>query len=74
MKHRLRIVTNALEYMREEEIEESKRVNITDPLRVMQRVSEVERVDDGPFLLHLQIVVVKEAQDLLLDLDAVWIK
>jgi len=37
-------------------------------------VSEVERIDDGPFLLDLQVVVVEEAQDLLLDLHTVRIK
>jgi hypothetical protein len=46
----------------------------TDPLRVMIRVSEVERINDGPFLLDLHVVVVEEAQDLLLDLHAVRIK
>jgi hypothetical protein len=34
-------------------------------------VSEVEGIDDGPFLLELEIVVVEKAQDLLLDLHAV---
>jgi hypothetical protein len=43
---------------------------IIDPLRGMHRVSEVERIDDGPFLLDLKIVVVEKAQDLLLDLHA----
>jgi hypothetical protein len=33
-------------------------------------VSEVEGIDDGPFLLELEIVVVEKAQDLL-DLHAV---
>jgi hypothetical protein len=46
-------------------------IRITDPLRVMHRVSEVERIDDSPFLLDLKIVVVEKAQDLLLDLHAV---
>jgi len=43
----------------------------THPLGVVHRVSEVERIDDGPFLLDFQIVVVEKAQDLLLDLHAV---
>ena len=43
----------------------------TDPLGVVHRVSEVERIEDGPFLLDLQIVVVEKAQDLLLDLHNV---
>ena len=47
---------------------------ITDPLRVMHRVSEVERIHDSPFLLDLQIGVVEKAQDLLLDLHVVRIK
>jgi hypothetical protein len=34
---------------------------ITDPLEVMYRVSEVERIHDGPFFLDLQIVVVEKA-------------
>jgi hypothetical protein len=47
---------------------------ITDPLRVMHRVNEVERINDGPFLLNFQTVVVEKTQDLLLDLHVVWIK
>jgi hypothetical protein len=47
---------------------------MTDPLGVMHRVREVERIHDGPFLLYLQIVVVEKAQDLLLDLHAVRVK
>jgi hypothetical protein len=49
-------------------------VKITNPLRVMHRVSEVETINDGPFLLDLKIVVVEKAQDLLLDLHVVRIK
>ena len=37
-------------------------------------MSEVERINDCPFLLHLQVVVVQKAEDLLLDLIAVRIK
>jgi hypothetical protein len=40
----------------------------------MHRMSEVERIHDGPFLLDLQIVVVEIAQDILLDLHAIRIK
>ena len=39
----------------------------------MHRVSEVERIHDGPFLLGLQIVVVEKAQNLI-DLHIVRIK
>ncbi len=49
-------------------------VKITYPLGVMDRVCEVERIDDGPFFFDLQIVVVEKAQDLLLDLNAVRIE
>jgi hypothetical protein len=52
-------------------LKERKLIRITDPLRVMHRVSEVERIDDSPFLLDLKIVIVKKAQDLLLDLHDV---
>ena len=51
-----------------------KWAKITNPLGVMDMVSEVERINDGPFFLDLQIVVVEKAQDLLLDLHAVRIK
>jgi hypothetical protein len=74
IKPRFRIVTNAHEIMREVELEGSKMANITDPLRVMQRMSEVEEIHDGPFLLDLKIVVVEKAQDLFLDLHAIRIK
>jgi hypothetical protein len=47
---------------------------ITNPLRVIHRVSEVERIDDSPFLLDLEVVVVEIARDLLLELHAVRIK
>ena len=40
----------------------------------MDRVGEVERIHDGPFLLDLQVVVVEKTQDLLLDLHAVRIE
>ena len=40
----------------------------------MQRVNEVERIHDGPFLLDLRIVVVEKAQNLLLDSHAVGIE
>ena len=60
--------------MKEGELEERKMAKITDPLGVMHRVSEVERIHDGPFLLDLQIVVVEKAQNLLLDLHAVRIE
>jgi hypothetical protein len=56
------------------ELEEWEMAPITHPLRVMHRVSEVERINDGPFLLDLQVVVVEKAQDLLLDLHTVRIK
>ena len=46
----------------------------TNPLGVMDRVSEVERIDDCPFLLDLEVVVIKEAQDLLLDVHTVRIE
>jgi hypothetical protein len=46
----------------------------TYPLRILNRVSEVERIHDGPFLLHLQIVVVEKAQNLFLDLHAIRVK
>ena len=51
-----------------------KWAKITDPLGVMHRVSEVERIHDGSFLLDLQIVVVEKAQNFLLDLRTVRIK
>jgi hypothetical protein len=44
--------------MKEKELEEREIATITDPLGVIYRVSEVERINDGPFLLDLQIVVV----------------
>ena len=34
-------------------------------------MSEVEKINNGPFLLDLQIVVVEKTQDLLLDLHVV---
>ena len=40
----------------------------------MDRMSEVERIYDGPFLLDLQVVVVEKAQDLFLDLHAIRIE
>ena len=40
----------------------------------MNRVSEVERINDGAFFLDHQIIVVQKAQYLLLDLHAVRIK
>ena len=40
----------------------------------MHKVSEVERIHDGPFLLGLQIVVVEKTQNLLLDLHIIMIK
>ena len=49
-------------------------VTIIDPLRGLQRVSEVERINNGPFLLHLQVVVVEKTQNLLLNLHAVRVK
>ena len=48
--------------------------NFTDPLRVMHRVSEVQRIHDCPLLFDFQVVVVEKAQDFLLDLHAVRIK
>ena len=60
--------------MKEGELKREKWAKITNPLGVMDRVSEVERINDGPFLLDLQIVVVEKAQDLLLDLHAVKIE
>jgi hypothetical protein len=53
------------------ELEKRKIAEIIDPLRVMYRMSEMERIHDGPFLLHLQIVVVEKTQDLHLDLHVV---
>ena len=47
---------------------------ITHLLRGMHRVSEVERINDGPFLLHLQVVVVEKTQNFLLDLHVVRIE
>jgi hypothetical protein len=47
---------------------------ITDPLGVMHRVSEVERINDGPILLDIQIVVVEKTQNLFFDLHVVKIK
>ena len=49
--------------MKEEELKEQKIAKIIDPLEVMHRVGEVERIHDGPFLLDLQIVVVEKAQN-----------
>jgi len=60
--------------MKEGELKNMKMAKITDPLGVMHRVSEMERIHDGPFLLGLQIVVVEKAQNLLLDLHIVRIK
>ena len=60
--------------MKEGVLEEWKGAKITDPLEGMHGVSEVERIHNGPFLLDLHIVVVEEAQDLLLDFHAVRIK
>ena len=60
--------------MKEGELEERKMAKFNSPLGVMHRVSEVERIHDGPFLLDLQIVVVEKAQNLLLDLHAVRIE
>ena len=57
-----------------ENLKRGKNAKITNPFRVMDRVSEVERIDDGPFLLDLQIVVVEEAEHLLLDLHAIKIE
>ena len=68
------MVSNILEVMNEGELEDRKIAKIIDPLRVMYRVSEVEGIHDGPFLLDLQIIVVEKAQDLLLDLHVVRIK
>jgi hypothetical protein len=53
--------------MKQGELEERKMAQITDPFGVMNRVSEVERIHDGPFFLDLEIVVVEKAQDLLFD-------
>ena len=60
--------------MKEGEIEERKMAQITDPLEVLNRVSEVEGIHDGPFLLDFKIVIVEKALDFLLDLHAVKIK
>ena len=60
--------------MKERDIEEWKITKSTDPLGVVYRVSEVERIHDRPFLLDLEIVVVEKAQDLLLDLNVVRVK
>jgi hypothetical protein len=60
--------------MKEGELEERKMAKITDPLGVMHRLSEVERINDGPYLFDLQIVVVEKVQNLLLDLHVVKIK
>ena len=60
-----------IQVLKEWEIKERKMIRDTDPLGIMHRVSEVKRIDDGPFLLDLEIVVIEVAQDLLLDLDAV---
>ena len=60
--------------MNEVELEEWENATITHPLQGMHRVSEVERINDGQFLLDLQVVVVEKAQNLLLDLHAVRIK
>jgi hypothetical protein len=74
IKHRPQIVSNLLQVMKEGELKDMKRAKITDPLGVMHRVNEMERIHDGPFLLGLQIVVVEKAQNLLLDLHIVRIK
>ena len=55
-------------------LEERKKAKITDPFGVMDRMSEVERINNGPFLFDLKIVVVEKAQDLFLDVHAVRIK
>jgi hypothetical protein len=57
-----------------EDLKKEKHAKITNPLRVMDRVSEVEAIHDGPLLFHLQIVVVEKAKDLLLDLHAIKIE
>jgi hypothetical protein len=57
--------------MKEREIKERKMIRYTDSLGVVHRVSEVERINDGLFLLDLEIVVIEIAQDLLLDLHVV---
>ena len=58
-----RIVSSVLRVMKEEELEERKMAKITDLLGVMHMMSEVERIQDGSFLLDLQIVVVEKAQN-----------
>ena len=44
--------------MIETEFDELEMATITHPLRVMHRMSEVQRINDGPFFLDLKIVVV----------------
>jgi hypothetical protein len=51
-----------------------KMAKITDPLRVMYRVSKMKRIHDDSFILDLHIVVVEKVQNLFLDLHAVEIK
>ena len=63
-----------IQVIKEDELKERKIAKIIDPLGVMHRVSDVERIHDGPFLLDLQIVVVEKAQNLLLDLHDVMIE
>jgi hypothetical protein len=59
---------------RRQDLKKEKNAKITNPLRGMDRVSEVEAIHDGPLLLNLKIVVVEKAKDLLLDLHAIRIE
>ena len=60
INHRPRIVSNVIQVMKEGELEKRKMAKNTDPLGVMHKVKEVERIHDGPFLLDLRIVVVEK--------------
>jgi hypothetical protein len=39
--------------MKDKKLLKRKKTKITDPLGIMHRISEVERVNDGPFLIDL---------------------